>query len=77
MANVTIKNGVMTSTVSVQVTRDYLCSCGAKSVLTVDWPEGVTVNAPVNFNIKCPSCGANVALPSGHHYVENYRLLSK
>ena len=77
MARITIKNGQLSSDLLVQVKRDHVCECGAKSVLTAEWPEGLSVNGAVNFNVKCPQCGVPVTLPDGHHYVENYRLLTK
>lgn len=62
----------------VRVSREYECSCGAKFTVTTDWPEGLTVNGAVNFNnVNCNQCGEPVRLPNGHHYVENYRLLTK
>jgi hypothetical protein len=78
MARLTIKDGKFSSDSYVRVTRDYACDCGAKFVITIDWPENVSVNGAVTFNnITCNQCAQPIALPEAHYYVENYRLLTK
>ncbi len=77
MPKMTLKDGVLTAEVYVQVTRDYVCSCGQNITVTLDWPEGLTVNGPVNINKNCPACNEAIVIPAGKHYIENYKLLTK
>lgn len=73
-----LKDGVLTSKVYVQVTRDYQCQCGTDSTLTMSLPEGVSYTSEITVkNAHCPGCGKVVVIPYGHHYIENYRLLTK
>ena len=71
------KDGNLSAEVYVQVTREHICSCGAKSTVTMNLPEGVTYNGKINVNANCPKCGEKVVIPDGHHYIENYKLLTK
>lgn len=77
MPKITIKDGKLSAEVYVQVTRDYTCSCGTTFTITMNMPEGVTYNGRINVNANCPSCGEPVVIPEGHHYIENYKLLTK
>jgi hypothetical protein len=61
----------------VRATREYDCSCGTRSTIAVDWPEGLTVEGPVDINSNCIHCGQRITFPPAHYYVENYRLLTK
>lgn len=77
MAKFTIKGGKLTAEVYVQVTRDHTCACGQEMNLTMNMPDGLTVTGIINVNgVYCPSCRAQVVIPDGHHYVENFKLLS-
>ena len=78
MPKITLKDGNISSDVYVQVSRDHICTCGEKFSLTLNMPEGVTYNGKINVtNVACPKCGEPVVLPEGHHYIENYKLLTK
>lgn len=77
MPEITIKNGVVSAVVYVQCTRDYECQCGAKSTITMSLPEGVTYTGAITVKGECPSCGDAVIIPHGHHYIEDYKLLTK
>lgn len=78
MPKITLKDGVLSAEVYVQVTRDHTCPCGASFTITMDMPEGVSYNGKINVtNVTCPKCGGPVILPDGHHYIENYKLLTK
>ena len=77
MPQITIKDGVISAIAYVQVTREYICDCGAKNTITMNLPEGVTYNGAINVNANCPSCSKPVTIPHGHHYIENYKLLTK
>jgi hypothetical protein len=69
MATITIKDGVLS--------REYVCACGANCTITMQLPEGVIYNGPITVNAQCPACGNAVVIPDGHHYIENYQLLTK
>lgn len=77
MPQITIRNGVISTVVYVQVTRDYVCDCGTKSTITMSFPEGVSYNGAINIEANCPSCDRPVAIPKGHHYIEDFKLLTK
>lgn len=78
MPKITIKDGKLSAEIYVQVTRDYTCPCGANSTITMDMPEGVTYNGKITVtNVNCPKCDQPVVIPEGHHYIENYKLLTK
>ncbi len=78
MPTITIKDGKLTAEVYIQCTRDHECPCGQSMTLTVNMPEDVTVNGAITVdNVHCPSCGEVVVIPTGRHYVENYRLLTE
>jgi hypothetical protein len=77
MPKLTIQNGKLSAEVYVQVTRDYECSCGAKFTITMSLPENVSYNGKINVNANCPKCNEPVVIPEGHHYIENYKLLTK
>jgi len=77
MPEITIKNGVVTAVEYVQCTRDHICPCGTKFTLTMNLAEGVSYNCPISVKANCPTCGEQVLIPSGHHYIENYELLTK
>jgi hypothetical protein len=40
-------------------------------------PEGVSYTGAINVKANCPSCGKPVTIPHGHHYIENFKLLTK
>lgn len=78
MPKIILKDGKLSAEVYVQVTRDYTCPCGTNCTITLDMPEGVTYNGKINVtNVNCPKCGEPVVIPEGHHYIENYKLLTK
>lgn len=77
MPQITIKDGVISALVYVQVTRDYVCDCGAESTITMSLPEGVTYSGAINVKANCPCCDKPVSIPYGHHYIENHKLLTK
>lgn len=77
MPTLTIKDGVISAQVYVQVTRDHICNCGEEFTITMSMPENVTVNGAIKVNVNCPQCGGAVIIPHGHHYVENYKLLTE
>lgn len=78
MPEITFKDGVLSSTVYVQVTRDYICDCGEELTLTLSLPEGVSFSSEISVsNVNCPACNKPVLIPRGHHYIENYKLLTK
>jgi len=70
MPEISIVDGVMTSKTYVTATRPYTCAKGTSLTLTLDWPEGVTVDAPISItNMKCPCCNEPVEIPRGSHSV--------
>ncbi|NYT80899.1 hypothetical protein H0A70_05245 [Alcaligenaceae bacterium] len=78
MPKFTLKDGVLSSQVYVQVTREHKCSCGEEMTITMSLPEGVGYRTQITINnAHCPGCGETVVIPYGHHYIENYRLLTK
>jgi hypothetical protein len=77
MPPITIKNGVVSAVAYVQVTREQACDCGAKNTITMSMPEGVSYTGAINVKANCPSCGKPVTIPHGHHYIENFKLLTK
>jgi len=78
MPKINIKDGNLVSDVYVQVTRDHVCSCGQKFTVPMKMPEGVTYTARINVtDVKCPTCGEPMVIPEGHHYIENFKLLTK
>lgn len=77
MPKLTFKDGNLSAEIYVQVTRDYECSCGFKSTITMSLPEGVSYNGQIKVNANCPSCNKAIVIPKGHHYIENYKLLTE
>ncbi len=78
MPEITIKNGVISAVTYVQCTREYECGCGNKMSVTLNLPEGVSVNGSITIkDANCPTCKAPVVIPQGHHYIENFRLLTR
>lgn len=77
MPQITIKDGKLSASVYVQVTRDYVCSCGAQYTITMNMPEGVSYNGKIIVNANCPACTKPIVIPDGHHYIENYKLVTK
>ena len=77
MPQITFKDGVISAVSYVQVTRDYICSCGAKNTITMNLPEGVSYNGTITVKANCPKCNEPVVIPHGHHYIENYKLLTR
>ncbi len=77
MPKITIKDGKLSAEIYVQVTREYVCSCGTKSTITMNMPEGVSYNGKINVNANCSTCNEPVVIAEGHHYIENHTLLTK
>ena len=77
MPKITLKDGILSAVVYVQVTRQHQCVCGEVLTITMQLPEGVSYNSEINVNSNCPKCGESVVIPYGHHYIENYQLLTK
>lgn len=77
MPRLIFKDGKLSAEVYVHVTRDYACECGAKFTITMNMPENVSYNGQINVNANCPTCNQPVVIPAGHHYIENYKLLTK
>jgi hypothetical protein len=77
MPTITVKDGVLSAEVYVQVSRDYTCQCGAKSTITMSLPEGVSYTSEIKVDANCTKCGEKVIIARGHHYIENYKLLTK
>jgi ssDNA-binding Zn-finger/Zn-ribbon topoisomerase 1 len=72
------KDGVLSAVTYVQCTRAYECACGTELTITLTLPEGVTFKSAINVtNVKCPSCHEPIVIPKGHHYIENYQLLTR
>ena len=77
MAEITIKDGKISSVSYVQCTREHVCPCGVHLTITMNLPEDVSYDAKITVNQNCPECGESVVIPRGHHYIEDYRLLTK
>lgn len=78
MPRFTLKDGKLSSEVYIQVTRDHQCACGRHFVITLNWPEGLSSNSKISIdNCVCPACEQPVIIPEGHHYVEDFKLLTK
>lgn len=69
MPEISIKDGVLSSKQYVEITRQYTCPQGTEGTLTLNWPEGVTVEGRVHVDTTCPCCDADVVLPRGIHEV--------
>ena len=78
MATITIKDGILSATIYIQVTHAYKCLCGAELTITMQLPEDVSYTGEINIEgVNCHNCGKPVVIPYGHHYIENYQLLTK
>jgi hypothetical protein len=78
MPTITLKDGVVSATVYIQVTREHKCVCGANYTITLEIPEGVSYKGQINVTgVNCPHCGEPAVIPHGIHYIENYQLLTK
>jgi hypothetical protein len=77
MPEITMKNGVLSAVSNVRCTRQHECICGEKLTITLDLPEGVSYKGQINVNQNCPSCDQPVVISKGHHYIENFQLLTK
>jgi len=75
MPRITIKDGVLSAESYVTATRQYTCGKGTKSTLTLNMPEGVTVNGAINVDTQCPCCGEKVVIPTGKHSVNSEGVL--
>jgi len=75
--SVTLKKGVLDTTVLVQVSRQHHCHCGEDITLTLNFPEGINLNGTITTNTNCPVCNKEVIIPRGIHYIENYELLTR
>lgn len=77
MNTIRIKDGHLSTDVYVQVEREIECPCGFKGTITLQLPEGVSFNTEFRLTNTCPECGKQLVIPYGHHYIENFRLLTK
>ncbi|SOB53865.1 hypothetical protein [Pseudomonas lundensis] len=75
MPKFTFKDGVLSSDSYVKATRQYTCGKGTVSELTLDMPEGLTVQGAINVNAQCPCCGEKVVIPTGKHSVNSDGVL--
>jgi hypothetical protein len=72
------KNRTLTSEEMIRVTRKHVCSKGTAFTIEMDWPKGLTLNAPVALDgVTCPCCQEPVEFPKAVHIVnENNELVS-
>lgn len=70
-----IKDGVLSANSYVKATRQYTCKKGTGSVVTLDMPEGLTVQGAISVNAQCPCCGEKVEIPTGTHRVNSDGVL--
>ncbi len=77
MPEITIKDGVISAVTYVQCTREHKCGCGKTLTITMQLLEGVSYTGEINVDSNCPSCQAPIVIAKGHHYIENYILLTK
>ena len=77
MNELKIENGKISALIYVRVKRSYTCDCGCKGELTLDIPDVVELLGELHTDVACPECGKAIVIPYGHHYVENFHLLTR